>query len=917
MGYVVSQLQAVLSLEDRGFSQGMKNAQQETKKTAKDAEDAGKRIEKVGSSLSRIGSSLSLAVTVPLVALGKQAIKSATELDSLKMGLRAVEGSSTAAEKSLKRLEQTAKLPGLGFKEAVRGYINLRAAGQAADLATRSLEAFGNALATVGKGKSELDGVVLALGQMEAKGKVSAEEINQIAERVPQIRKIMLEAFGTADTELIQKAGITSRQFVEAIVTELEKLPKVTGGIKNDFENAMDSIDRSLSRLGATLAPKAAAGLNFIADKVDKLSTSWDKLPKGQQDLITYLGLGALAAGPATMLLGNLAQLAVNLGQLGVSLGTVGRLGVAAVPVLAAVMAFKPHWEMSKETVQLEKQAKQGDAYVESSKLGQSIRLGTETRTLQEYLGFLKKGQGAFEFLKTKRGTGFDDVSNLLDRELGKDRRDDSADSVAKAIARLQAQQKQAKAAFDNQRAQVYKDTIKSIFSDLTNPKLGSTKLSAADLTAKKKAEEEARREAERKRKEAERERQRHAENFARNTQSGRDELDLLNAPDEFARMRREASQKRRDDLKSMDKKIAQQLYDVEMKRIDKLQAEAQKQAMEDAMRGMARTMESDLDRLGKESTEALRREQEAKRKSEAAAKVRESVAAIGERIVANGLPFGYDLDPRRLDGTRLSSIEDLRARARGTVEQAGGTGAPVGYAIDAAEYARRVRRHAWAGRNARHIASDIAGASGGFGYDLLSGSSAKEAGRRMKDSLVEALNQGAAKEIERVVARSITDPIAKAIERGLDPLAEKLAHSLEVSTKGLRMSTQQIISSAYSLLAMSQRKKKFGLGTLLGIGAGIATGGSLSTVLALGNIGNAVDNNDYEGALYGGLNVFAQGSWGNESGGGNPAPGNAPADGRAVVIHASGWTVNSQADENRLINNMAQRVRVASVVGG
>ena len=36
MGYVVSQLQAVLSLEDKGFTSGMKRAREETQKTTKD-----------------------------------------------------------------------------------------------------------------------------------------------------------------------------------------------------------------------------------------------------------------------------------------------------------------------------------------------------------------------------------------------------------------------------------------------------------------------------------------------------------------------------------------------------------------------------------------------------------------------------------------------------------------------------------------------------------------------------------------------------------------------------------------------------------------------------------------------------------------------------------------------------------------
>ena len=937
MGYVVSQLQAVLSLEDKGFTSGMKNAQQETKKTKQEVESASSSFEKIGSSLSRIGSSLSIGVTAPLFALGRQAIKTATDFDSLKKGMIAVEGSSAAAERSIKRLEQSAKLPGLGLKEVQRGYINLRAAGQQADLATRSLEAFGNALATVGKGKSDLDGVILALTQIESKGKVSAEEINQLAERVPQIRQIMLSAFGTADTEVIQKAKISSRQFVEAIVGELEKLPKAAGGLQNDFDNAMDTISLSLDRLGSSLAPKAAAGLNFLADKVEKLSMAWDKLPKEQQDLYTTLGLGALAAGPATMLLGNLAQLAVNLNQLGISLGTVGRFGAVALPVLAAVMAFKPHWVAAGETADAEKSAKEGNAYVASSSLGQAITAKDEARTLQQYMGYLKKGQGAYEFFRANRGPGFDDIASLLDRELGPDRQSDSQFKVSQAIARLTEKANAAQKASTGLQAQAYKDSISGFFGQFKPSNLlkNSPKLNAAEIAEQRRQEEEARKEAERERKRLAEEARRHAENFARNTQEGRDELSLLTAPDDFTRQRRQASQKRRDDLKKMDKKLAEQIYQAELERIAKLEKEARQRALDDAMREFGKlldpvgTVATILDKATEKAIETR------KKKDEQIAKTREGIEAIGDRIAAKGLPFNYMLDPLRLDGQQLSPIEDLRVRAKETVSPTGGLGRddhdlpesmrPYDLTLkQARERARRVDWHRRAYMAGEDTAGSIARSSGGFAYDMLSGRSAKDSGRRMKDSLVEALNQGAAKEIERVVARSITDPIAKAIEQGFDPVTGKLKGAISEALGSVTSTAAAVVSSAYALYGVMGRKKKFGIGSLLGGIAGFATGGPAGAMAGY-NIGNALDNGDLVGAATGVLVTnFSQDAahqpfkrpGAGASNNGQLGSGTYAMDHRSVVIHNTGWTVNSQADETRLVTNMARRVRVASVVG-
>lgn len=274
-------------------------------RSARTTESLLARMRGTGATLDGIGRKLTFGLTAPLTALGGAAVRSATEMDSLKRGLIAVAGSSDEAEKQLARLKEVAKLPGLGLKEAIQGSINLQAAGYSADLAERSLKAFGNALATVGKGKADLDGVILALGQIESKGKVSAEEINQIAERVPQIRKAMQAAFGTADTEVLQKANLSARQFVEGVTRELEKLPKVTGGARNAFENLSDTAQQSLEKIGVPILRTVIPAIDRMTPKVEGLANQFAGLsPQTQDTILALTGVG-LAAGPLASILGN------------------------------------------------------------------------------------------------------------------------------------------------------------------------------------------------------------------------------------------------------------------------------------------------------------------------------------------------------------------------------------------------------------------------------------------------------------------------------------------------------------------------------------------------------------------------------------------------------------------------------------
>jgi tape measure domain-containing protein len=206
------------------------------------------------------------------------------EYESLEMGMRAVMKTSKATSVEMEKLREVAKLPGLGYSEAVRMSISLQSAGMSADMARKAMLSFGNALATVGKGKADLQGVGLALSQIMSKGKVSAEEINQIAERVPQIRKAMEGAFGTANTEGIQAMGLSSRQFIAGITEELGKLEKVTGGLKNGAENLDDSWQMLKVNIGGMVKGPMQDFLTMVGNSLGIVNELLEKMKKKRSE---------------------------------------------------------------------------------------------------------------------------------------------------------------------------------------------------------------------------------------------------------------------------------------------------------------------------------------------------------------------------------------------------------------------------------------------------------------------------------------------------------------------------------------------------------------------------------------------------------------------------------------------------------
>ena len=277
------------SATDAGFSGTVNKIKQSMNSMDKNARGMSSSVQNSFKSMASVAAGLT-GVTAGITALtgatiaAQKVMSEYAEFDSLVRSLKTMDGTAEATASRLERLREVAKLPGIGFEEAVKGDVRLRATGLSAELAEKALRGFGNALASAGGSADDLNGVIRALGQISAKGKVSAEEINQLAERVPQIRKIMESAFGTADTEAIQKMGVSSKEFIAAIVNELEKLPKVTGGAQNVLDNYADSWKALKSQV-------AEFGVQIAGSWINDVSRAFTQARKDLVSLKELMGM--------------------------------------------------------------------------------------------------------------------------------------------------------------------------------------------------------------------------------------------------------------------------------------------------------------------------------------------------------------------------------------------------------------------------------------------------------------------------------------------------------------------------------------------------------------------------------------------------------------------------------------------------
>lgn len=303
------------------------------------------RLTRLADSFQQTGQALSIGLTIPIVALGTAALVAFGKIDSLKRGLAAVAGGTAEAEEQFTRLTKIAQLPGLGLEEVAKGTINLQAIGMTAEEAEKKLQVFGNAVATVGKGRAEFERAIYGVQQLANTEFPLGEDLNIIKDAIPQVTPLLKEAFGSARSEDLQKLGIRSKEVVRVITEGLGKLPAVSGGIANAFENLSDSTSISLSKIGETLEKSLNVSgiINTLSDSLTKLADWFSNLNPIMQDFI--IGIAALAAsiGPFLLGLGAIIKIAPLVGSAITLIG--GPFTIVAAVIGIAALAIIKNWD--------------------------------------------------------------------------------------------------------------------------------------------------------------------------------------------------------------------------------------------------------------------------------------------------------------------------------------------------------------------------------------------------------------------------------------------------------------------------------------------------------------------------------------------------------------------------------------------
>jgi len=281
---------------------------------------AGSLISQYSSQIASAGQKMIFAVSAPLALGGVLALKFAGDLEQSRIAFETLLGSKPKADAFIKSMQDFAKATPFQYTDLEMQAKRMLAYGFAAEEVLPMLRDIGDATAALGSGAQGLDAVTRALGQIQAKGKASAEEMMQLTEAGIPAWQMLADAMGTSVGDAMAKvtAGtVTAQQTIDAVLTGMESrygglMDKQSKTLLGQFSNMVDSLKITAAELGAAMKPLVEPALKVFTALLGVVG----KLPSPLLTVIGVLGGIAAAIGPSLWAIGSMATGLKSLAEL-------------------------------------------------------------------------------------------------------------------------------------------------------------------------------------------------------------------------------------------------------------------------------------------------------------------------------------------------------------------------------------------------------------------------------------------------------------------------------------------------------------------------------------------------------------------------------------------------------------------------
>lgn len=218
-----------------------------------------RRITSIAGSLPVVLGGLSAGAG--LVAASKRAIALASDLEQARMAFTTMLGSAKEADQFLRQMADFAAKTPFQFEDVRNAAQRFLAFGFEASKVIPILTAVGNAAAALGGSAELINRITLALGQMRAKGKISGEEMRQLAEAGIPAWEMLAKTIGVSIPEamkMAERGAIDVGTALDGFINQMNER----------FPGMMEKQAETLAGMWSTIKDEVSLSLTILGEKI-------------------------------------------------------------------------------------------------------------------------------------------------------------------------------------------------------------------------------------------------------------------------------------------------------------------------------------------------------------------------------------------------------------------------------------------------------------------------------------------------------------------------------------------------------------------------------------------------------------------------------------------------------------------------
>lgn len=445
------QLYVALTMRAENYNNALRQAQRETREFQAMIRPTMKTVESLGQTMRTVGIGLTAALTAPIAAVAGLGIQFNAMQEQAQIAFTTLLKDAEKARSFLGELKDFAARTPFEFPGLVRGSQRLLAMGFAAEQVKPLLTTVGDAAAGLGGTVEVIDRITLALGQMQGRGRVATQEMNQLTEVGIPAWRMLAEGMGISEQKLrdmVEKGLVPAERSLKI----LEKAMNETfGGMMQKQAEAFSGTLSTIKDEARFIAGDLTTGLfNVVkgplkqaAEMLSSIRSTLSGMSDESKALFAVLAGGLAAIGPGLLVtsltltaisstinsiaairgavfaaievlagagtIRSLAEARIAMGLYAQSIWAVHGAAIAATAAVLAYIALAyqiiqlgnalaDYVESTNELEKANKELEQRTRQLEAALRAQGVTVNQGTKSLEDYNTELQKiGKARFE----------------------------------------------------------------------------------------------------------------------------------------------------------------------------------------------------------------------------------------------------------------------------------------------------------------------------------------------------------------------------------------------------------------------------------------------------------------------------------------------------------------------------------------